>query len=210
MEGKLNQIQEEALLALEPVNDEKSLEKWQVKYLGRSSELMDIFKGLATLSKEEKPVIGRTANLVKVALEAASEKKENLLNQRRIHESLEGEQIDVTLPGRRTISGSLHPTTQTLREIYRIFGDMGFQIYRSQEVETDQNNFQLLNFPPHHPARDMQDTFFLTSDEDRGDDPFLLRTHTSPGQIHAMQEHTRVSRRSAANPDYSTGDVLPV
>lgn len=191
MEGKLKQIQKEALLALEPVNDEKTLEKWQVKYLGRSSELMEIFKGLATLSKEEKPVIGRTANLVKVALEAASEKKENLLNQRRIHESLEGEQIDVTLPGRRTVSGSLHPTTQTLREIYRIFGDMGFQIYRSQEVETDQTNFQLLNFPPHHPARDMQDTFFLTSDEDRGDDPVLLRTHTSPGQIHAMQEHTK-------------------
>jgi len=153
MEKRLDLIRIEALSALEPVDDEKSLENWQVKYLGRSSELMEIFKALGTLSKEEKPVVGRTANQVKVALETASGEKENLINQRRINQALEGEKIDVTLPGRRTISGSIHPTTQTLREIYRVFGDMGFQIYRSREVETDEFNFQLLNFPPHHPAR---------------------------------------------------------
>ena len=190
MKERLTQIQKEALLALEEISDLEALEKWQTTFLGRSSELMDIFKSLGTLSKEEKPLVGKAANVVKVALETAESKKVNILSQQRIHLALESETIDVTLPGRRTISGSLHPTTQTLREIYRVFGDMGFQIYRSREVETDQTNFQLLNFPLHHPARDMQDTFFIKSIKNRGDNPILLRTHTSPGQIHAMQEHT--------------------
>lgn len=191
MQDKLEQIQKEALRALESIDDEKALEKWQVKYLGRSSALMGVFKGLGSLSKEERPLVGQETNQVKIALETASEEKENLLNQHKIYLALEEEQIDVTLPGRRTTSGSLHPTTHTLREIYRVFGDMGFQIYQSREVETDQYNFQLLNFPLHHPARDMQDTFFISSAEDRGDDPLLLRTHTSPGQIHYMEEHTQ-------------------
>ena len=191
MKEKLDQIQAEAISALGSITDLDGLEKWKTKYLGRSSALMEVIKNLGTLSKEEKPLVGKAANLVKVALEEASQKKETLLNQQRIHDALESESIDVTLPGRRVNSGRLHPTTQTLREIYRVFGDMGFQIYRSREVETDQFNFQLLNFPPHHPARDMQDTFFITSEEDRGDDPIVLRTHTSPGQIHAMQEHTQ-------------------
>ncbi len=190
MQEKLDSIKKEALDALEDVNEISALEAWQVKYLGRSSAVMEVFKNLGTLSKEEKPAVGKGANIVKVALETASGEKESLLMQQRINQSLAGEKIDVTLPGRRTVSGGLHPTTQTLREIYRVFGDMGFQIYRSQEVETDQYNFQHLNFPPYHPARDMQDTFFVKSTEERGDDPLMLRTHTSPGQIHAMLEHT--------------------
>ena len=190
MQEKLDLIKKEALDALEGITEISALEGWQVKYLGRNSALMEVFKSFGTLSKEEKPVVGKSANVVKVALEKASGEKEVLLNQQRINQSLAGEKIDVTLPGRRTVSGGLHPTTQTLREIYRVFGDMGFQIYRSREVETDQFNFQQLNFPPYHPARDMQDTFFVKSAEERGDDPIMLRTHTSPGQIHAMQEHT--------------------
>jgi phenylalanyl-tRNA synthetase alpha chain len=190
MQEKLDQIKQEALDALDGISSQDALEKWQTKYLGRNSALMEVFKGLGTLSKEEKPLIGKAANQVKVALESASKDKETALDQDRIAKSLVGEKIDVTLPGRQPVSGGLHPTTQTLREIYRIFGDMGFQIYRSREVETDQLNFQQLNFPPYHPARDMQDTFFLNSVEERGNDPLLLRTHTSPGQIHAMREHT--------------------
>lgn len=186
----LEQIKGEALEALENINEQTDLEAWKVKYLGRSSAIMGVFKSLGTLSKEEKPIVGKNANLVKVALENALILKEDLLDQHAIYHALEEEKIDVTLPGRKTASGSLHPTTQTLREIYRVFGDMGFQIYRSQEVESDMYNFQLLNFPLHHPARDMQDTFFLKSSQDRGEDPLLLRTHTSPGQIHAMREHT--------------------
>ncbi len=186
----LEQIKGEAIEALENIIEQPDLEAWKVKYLGRSSAIMGVFKSLGTLSKEDKPIVGKNANLVKVALEKALAQKEDLLNQQAIYQALEEEKIDVTLPGRKTASGSLHPTTQTLREIYRIFGDMGFQIYRSQEVESDMYNFQLLNFPLHHPARDMQDTFFLKSSQDRGEDPLLLRTHTSPGQIHAMREHT--------------------
>jgi len=186
----LEQIKGEAIEALENINEEKDLEAWKAKYLGRSSAIMGVFKSLGTLSKEDKPIVGKNTNLVKVALENALILKEELLNQHAIFHALEEEKIDVTLPGRKTASGSLHPTTQTLREIYRVFGDMGFQIYRSQEVESDKYNFQLLNFPLHHPARDMQDTFFLKSSQDRGEDPLLLRTHTSPGQIHAMREHT--------------------
>jgi phenylalanyl-tRNA synthetase alpha chain len=191
MQEKLDVIKKEALSVLEEINQKDALDAWQVKYLGKNSALMDVFKSLGTLSKDEKPQVGKAANVVKLALEDAYQKKSELIEQQRVFHALEEEGIDVSLPGRRVTSGRLHPTTKTLREIYRIFGDMGFQIYRSREVETDQYNFQQLNFPPHHPARDMQDTFFLKSDEDRGDDPLMMRTHTSPGQIHAMQEHIK-------------------
>lgn len=190
MQDKLEKLKQEAMDALDQIKDQDGLDKWHSHYLGRNSAVMDVFKKLGTLSKEEKPLVGKAANEVKVALEAASQEKETLLKAQRINESLASERIDVTLPGRRTVSGNLHPTSRTLREIYRIFGDMGFQIYRSREVENDLMNFQLLNFPPHHPARDMQDTFFIKSEEDREENPLMLRTHTSPGQIHAMQEHT--------------------
>ncbi|MCJ7529718.1 MAG: phenylalanine--tRNA ligase subunit alpha, partial [Anaerolineales bacterium] len=108
--------------------------------------------------------------------------------------SLQAERLDVTLPGRPLRRGRLHPATQTLRQIFAIFADMGFQIYRARDVELDEYNFQLLNFPPNHPAREMQDTFFIEAGE-RGDNPILLRAHTSPGQIHAMREF------AAENPD---------
>jgi phenylalanyl-tRNA synthetase alpha chain len=191
MQEKLEKIKQEALSALESIKDPDALDQWQTHYLGRNSAVMEVFKSLGSLSKEEKPQVGKAANLVKVALETASQEKEAILEAQRISESLVKEKIDVTLPGRKPVRGRLHPANQTLREIYRIFGDMGFQIYRSREVETDLVNFQLLNFPPHHPARDMQDTFFIRSEVEREENPLLLRTHTSPGQIHAMQEHIR-------------------
>ncbi|MFL7814189.1 MAG: phenylalanine--tRNA ligase subunit alpha [Anaerolineales bacterium] len=189
MQEELEGIQKEALQALDKVETQEALEKWQTKYLGRSSAIMDVFKNLSSLPKEEKPLVGKAANQVKVALEEASSAKQARLETLRIQQALAGEKIDVTLPGRRVVSGNLHPTTRTLREIYRVFGDMGFQIYRSREVETDLYNFQMLNFPLHHPARDMQDTFFLKSKQDRAEDPLMMRTHTSPGQIRAMHEH---------------------
>ena len=123
------------------------------------------------------------------ALEGAySEKIENL-EQIKLLRSLETESLDVTLPGHSIVKGRLHPITQTMRKIYKIFGEMGFQIYISRDVETDEYNFQLLNFPPHHPAREMQDSFYITGDYEE-DNPVLLRTHTSPGQIRAMREYT--------------------
>ncbi len=185
---QLKQIQSEALAALETVAAEEALEDWRVAHLGRSSPVMQVFTQLGGLPKEERPAVGREANLVKKALEAALGEKKEALRAAALLHTLEHDQLDVTLPGRRLSRGRLHPTTITLREIYRIFAEMGFQIYRSRDVETDEMNFQLLNMPPHHPARDMQDTFYVDDGESEDSSTLLLRTHTSPGQVRAMRE----------------------
>ena len=196
MVEKLNEIERLGLEALETVRDEAALEAWRVAHLGRSSGLMQLFNGFGQLSKEERPVMGQRANEVKKALEAALNARSDELRQAALKRSIEQERLDVTLPGRRVPLGRLHPDTQILRELYRIFGEMGFQVYCSREVESDEYNFQLLNFPIGHPARDMQDTYFVES-EGRGDNPIVLRTHTSPGQIRAMRE---ISSRNPHNP----------
>ncbi len=185
---QLDQIESNALAALESIQDEAALEQWRVSYLGRNSPLMNAFEKLGALPREGRPVIGRRANEVKRALEDALSQKSEIMRQAALDQALRAELLDVTLPGRPNTRGRLHPATQTLREIYRIFADMGFQIYLSREVETDEFNFQLLNFPPHHPAREMQDSYYVHTGKDRGDNPLLLRTHTSPGQIHSMRE----------------------
>jgi phenylalanyl-tRNA synthetase alpha chain len=195
MLGKLNEIEHTALEALTTVQDESTLEAWRVAHLGRSSPLMQVFSGLGGLSKEERPAVGQRANEVKKSLEAALGARSETLLQAALKRSLDEERLDVTLPGRRIPLGRLHPDTQILRELYRVFGEMGFQVYRSREIETDEYNFQLLNFPVGHPARDMQDTYFVDTNGQSGDNPVVLRTHTSPGQIHAMREY------AATNPD---------
>jgi len=192
---KLEEIKEAGLAALSIISDQEALDGWKVTHLGRSSAIMDVFKNMGDVPKDERGNIGRAANLVKQALESALSQKGEILHKAALEHSLSATRLDVTLPGRSIPRGRLHPVTQTLREIYRVFADMGFQVYRSQEVETDEYNFQLLNFPPNHPAREMQDSFYIQSEEDRGDNPILLRTHTSPGQIRAMREF------SAENPD---------
>jgi phenylalanyl-tRNA synthetase alpha chain len=189
---KLKEIETTALEALSAVIDEASLEAWRVAFLGRSSPLMQVFSGLGGLSKEERPLVGQKANEVKNNLEAAFGSRSGEMRQEALKRALSEERLDVTLPGRRVPLGRLHPDTQILRELYRVFGEMGFQVYRSREVESDEYNFQLLNFPVGHPARDMQDTYFIEA-EGRGDNPILLRTHTSPGQIHAMREFSALS-----------------
>jgi phenylalanyl-tRNA synthetase alpha chain len=188
MLNKLENIKHSALASLAETTEESELNQWRVKHLGRSSALMQVFSNFGQLTKEERPLVGRTANQVKQILEAALGEKEAALRAADLERSLASDRLDVTLPGRAIQRGRLHPVSQTLREIYRVFADMGFQVYHSREVETDEFNFQLLNFPPHHPAREMQDSFYIASEEDRGDNPILLRTHTSPGQIHAMRE----------------------
>ncbi len=188
---QLEQIKAEALKALDSVEDQDELETWRVKHLGRSSAIMDVFKNMGSVPKEQRGTVGRTANQIKQSLEAALTEKSEALHQAEIERSLQAEQLDVTLPGRAIRRGRRHPVTQTMREIYSVFADMGFQIYRSREVETDEYNFQLLNFPPHHPAREMQDSFYVDTEEERGENPVLMRTHTSPGQIRAMREYTR-------------------
>lgn len=184
---QLNDIESSALESLASVSTEAALQAWKTAHLGRSSRLMQVFAGLGKLSKEEKPAVGAAANRVKVALETALAARETEIKAAALARSLEEDALDVTLPGRTLHVGRLHPSTQQLRRVLDILKEMGFQVYTSREVETDEMNFQLLNFPLHHPARDMQDSFYVES-EGRGDNPILLRTHTSPGQIRAMRE----------------------
>ncbi len=179
----LNQIEQAALQALEPIQDEASLEAWRVAHLGRSAPLMQVFDQLGKLSKEERPVIGRRANEVKRTLEAAFSQRSEAMRQFALQRSLQSERLDVTLPGRAFPIGRLHPADISVRSVIRLFADMGFQVYRSPEVETDEYNFGLLNMPPHHPARDMWDTFYTSMPN------VSLRPHTSPGQIHVMRAY---------------------
>lgn len=183
MLDQLTEIQLRGLSDLETVQDEDALQRWKTAHLGRSSPLMKIFDALGGLSKEERPVIGRRANEIKRAFETALEDRGQVLHARALQHSLTAGRVDVTLPGRAPVRGRLHPITATLRQVYRIFGDMGFQVYRSREVETDDYNFGLLNMPPHHPAREMWDTFHTTAPG------IVLRTHTSPGQVHVMRQY---------------------
>jgi phenylalanyl-tRNA synthetase alpha chain len=189
MLDKLSEIEKSALESLEKINDQASLEAWRVASIGRSSPLMLVFAELGKLSKEERPAVGAAANRVKVALESALAERAEAVKSAALAKSLEEEQLDVTLPGRRKSVGRLHPSTQQLRLVLSILAEMGFQVYTSREVETDEMNFQLLNFPPHHPAREMQDSFYIEVGE-RGDNPILMSTHTSPGQIRAMREYS--------------------
>ncbi len=182
MLDQLNQIEQTALAGLAGVADSAALEQWRVAHLGRNAPLMNALGDLGRLPKDERPALGQRGNAVKRALEAAYAAKAEALRQAEMEQALSRGAVDVTLPGRPLARGRLHPATQGLREIYRVFGDMGFQIYRSREVETDEYNFGLLNMPPHHPARDMFDTFYTTAPN------VILRTHTSPGQIHVMRE----------------------
>jgi phenylalanyl-tRNA synthetase alpha chain len=179
----LEQVGSEGLSTLKLSNDSKALESWYTTYLGRKGRITQMVRRVGELPKEERPAFGRRANEIKDELEAAYEKQAQIVKAAEMEQALAEGAIDVTLPGRPVARGRLHPSTQVLRRIYQIWADMGFQIYRSRDVETDEYNFQLLNFPLHHPARDMQDTFYTTQED------VLLRTHTSPGQIHAMREY---------------------
>jgi len=179
---RLEELERAALQGLDQARDEAALQAWKVAFLGRSAELSRILDELRDLPKEQRPAVGRRANEVKGALESAYQERLEGARSAALVRTLREDRLDVTLPGATLPLGRLHPATQTLRQIYRIWADMGFQVYRSPDVETDEYNFELLNMPAHHPARDMWDTFYTT------DPGVLLRTHTSPGQIRVMRE----------------------
>ena len=179
-------VREEALKELEQVRDTAGLEAWRVRYLGRKSTLMQAFSRIKEVPPEERPTLGRRINEIRDELTQAYEAKKTALQQEELQREL-AQRLDVTLPGRPFSPGRVHPTTRTIRRILQIFAEMGFQVFRSREVELDEYNFQLLNIPPYHPARDMQDTFYVDVDGDGDAYPVVLRTHTSPGQIHAMR-----------------------
>jgi phenylalanyl-tRNA synthetase alpha chain len=183
MTKDLDHLEREALEALEAIEDEAALTGWRTSYLGRKGEVTEAVKALSGLSPTERPAYGRRVNEVKQALEAGYVARLQALKEAGEARSLAADAVDVTLPGRPPRPGRLHPSSRTLREIYAIFAEMGYQVYRGYDVETDELNFTLLNMPPHHPARDMWDTFYTTTPG------VILRTHTSPGQIRAMREY---------------------
>jgi phenylalanyl-tRNA synthetase alpha chain len=176
----LADLEKRALADLQSCTDEADLRAWNTRYL--KGEVEQAVRKVRDLPPAERPSYGKQANELKKKLTEAFESAEAAMKERALARSLASNALDVTLPGRPARRGRLHVSTQTLRTIYAIFADLGFQVYRSPEVEDDETNFGLLNMPEHHPARDMWDTFHTTKPG------VLLRTHTSPGQIHVMRE----------------------
>ncbi len=179
---QLESTYQQALNELDGVRDSAVLAEWERRYLGKKGAITLALRSTGQLPPEQRADFGKRANAIKNELTSAFAEREEAVRQHELAQTLEEGEIDVTLPGRSVALGGLHPSTQTLRQIATIWGEMGFQVYRSPDVETDEYNFSLLNIPPHHPARDMWDTFHTTTPG------LILRTHTSPGQIHAMHE----------------------
>jgi len=181
MKEELQAIQEEGLEALRQVSNLKELESLRIDFFGRKGKLTDVMKGMGNLSQEERPIIGKLANDVRTALTDAFDTTKNALESKQQEQQLMAEAIDVTLPGRKPAYGKAHPVMQTLERIESIFNQMGFQVVTGPEIETEHYNFDALNTPSDHPARDLHDTFYLK-------DGHLLRTHNSPVQIRAMEK----------------------
>ena len=180
MKQALEKIELAAREELSKIADPAELEALRIKFLGKKSELSAIMKQMAGLSAEERPVIGQLANRIRTDIEEAVSEKAAQLKAEASERKLREERIDVTLPGKAPKLGKLHPMDAVMREVEDIFIGMGFDIAEGPEVEYDYYNFEALNLPPDHPARDMQDTFYIT-------DNILLRTQTSPVQIHVME-----------------------
>lgn len=180
MKEKLEALKVEALAKLQEVMDPQVLNDLRVKYLGKKGELTEVLRGMGGLSAEERPVIGQVANQVRSAIEEIIGAKQETFQQQETQQRLQAEKVDVTLPGRRMHQGGIHPLSRVVQEIEDIFIGMGYRVAEGPEVETDYYNFEALNLPKNHPARDMQDSFYLTDD-------LLMRTQTSPVQIRTMQ-----------------------
>ncbi len=180
MKEELEAIQTEVLQALKQINTQDQLESLRIEYFGRKGKFTDVMKGMGKLSKEERPILGKLANEVRSSLSDAFETAKTELDCKQQEQQLKAESIDITLPGRKPTLGKAHPVMQVLQRTEEIFMQMGFQVVTGPEVETEHYNFDALNTPPNHPARDLHDTFYLT-------DGHLLRTHTSPVQIRVME-----------------------
>lgn len=178
----IGSVEAEALKALDSIDNDEALTKWRGQYLGNKGVVRGMLSKIGSLPPEERGAYGQGVNALKNKLTEAHDAKQVEIEEAALKRDLEEGQIDVTLPGRPRPTGRVHPSTQTLRQFYDIWADMGFQVFRSRDVELDEYNFTKLNFPPDHPARDMQDTFYTTEKD------VILRTHTSPGQIHAMEQ----------------------
>ena len=180
MKEQIEKIRQSALEEIKNANDEKVLNDARVKYLGKKGELTLILRGMGGLSSEERPVIGSLVNEVRDEIENLIEEREKEFKTAEIKRKLEHEKIDVTMPGKKINLGSVHPITQIIKDIEEIFIGMGYEIADGPEVELATYNFDKLNTPPDHPARDIQDTFYVTDD-------IVLRSQTSPVQARVME-----------------------
>ena len=174
----INKIKQDFDSRLESISDSKQLEQIRINFLGKKGQLQELMKQLRNASPGEKPKLGKDINLLKQYIEDKINSKATCLSPKSSKESQEI--FDTTLPGRKELNGTLHPITQIMEEISSIFFGLGFQIEEGPEIETDYYNFEALNIPEDHPARDMQDTFYI-------EDKTVLRTHTSPVQVHVME-----------------------
>lgn len=182
MQERLKELQAEALAKVEQADDLKALNEIRIAYLGKKGPITEVLRGMGKLSAEERPVIGQLANDVRAAIQEKLEAKQERLEKLEVEKKLAAETIDVTLPGRPINAGNHHPLIAVIEEIEDLFIGMGYQIAEGPEVETDYFNFEALNLPKGHPARDMQDSFYITEE-------ILLRTHTSPVQARTMGKH---------------------
>ena len=179
MKEKIESIKSAALLAVEEADSSVALNDVRVRFLGKNGEMTSLMKLLGTVSKEERPAMGKALNDVRVEIESVLDAKIAAVSEREKQARLAAEAVDVTLPARTRRTGTLHPLTQVREDIIKVFLGMGFSVAEGPEIESDLFNFQLLNVPKDHPARDMQDTFYVN-------DNFVLRTHTSPMQARIM------------------------
>lgn len=182
MEEKLAALLEEAKAEAGKAAELKEIENLRVKYLGKKGEVTSVLKGMKDLTPEQRPVLGKLANEVRDEITALLSEKRETLEKEALEKQLAEEAIDVTLPGKQVTTGQTHVLTQIMEEIEDLFLGMGYQVIEGTEVETDYYNFERVNLPQNHPARDMQDTFYITSD-------VLLRTHTSPIQARTLENH---------------------
>lgn len=182
---KLNKIKEEALKALSDVKDLSILEEIENKFLGRKGELTKILRGMANIDASLRKDVGQLANKIKVELGSKVSKLRKLMEQK----VGTGDFVDVTLPGKKIKVGHLHPLTMIQRELEDLFVEMGFMVLEGTELESDFFCFEALNIPKSHPARDMQDTFYIDKENKKGDLDLVMRTHTSPMQIRAMRKY---------------------
>jgi phenylalanyl-tRNA synthetase alpha chain len=187
MISELEELIANALRELEAVTQDKELEAWRVRYLGKKSQLTTTLRGLAGLPVEERKRAGSLANRIKAELENGYKQKTQLLREDQLVSAVGAEVLDITLPGRLLPGGRLHPITQTINEIHEIFVSMGFQVMEAPEVEWNYYNFEALNIPQHHPARDSMATLWVDYKDEKGERDMLLRTHNTAGDIRAME-----------------------
>jgi phenylalanyl-tRNA synthetase alpha chain len=181
MQEKLQELKNQAQSELGQVTDEVSLQNLKAKFVGRKGVITEIVKSMKDVLPQDRPKMGVLINEVKTFVETLFDEKLNQIKEDKRKRAIAEEKIDVTLPGRGVFVGAKHPVSQVMEEIVTIFERMGFEVAEGPEVETDYYNFEALNIPKNHPARDMQDTFYFSDD-------VVLRTHTSPVQIRIMEK----------------------